>query len=517
MSPIPTPTHSHARFAGSLVAVFVSFTFFAVMLLVISDSVLLREGVDIFPPAYILLMLLISLAEALAGHLFYKDHPAPVFRRSRELFFVILLSFVFVLLLHGESRPIAATARAKVWVPVLCLAAQWLLGCLLHQHLGRRERFLALLTNSNTRSLRQIYRSYSHAAAESLEGLKTAKKVLIILQALGIVGLAVTSWILGITYTGWALFFTLFFFVSFLWIIAVINSWSDRQLLMADGLSIKRTDRRLWRTAALITMAAALIIVAPSARTDAPLPDSYLEKFVVWLEELGGIEFARSREEAPAFDLSMISRFDSVLEGLDPQESDRPAGTQRFTSIALCVLLGIIAAAFSAFLFLPIFRSKRGGYGPRRVLKRLAEFARSAVNLLRGLVAGIHISRKPVVSDRIMRPKALRRAKAGESAAPSTGLVPGIGEGSRLRSYYKRFVKFGEKRGAVFSYSTGPKEYAMKVADLIPETADECLTIATMYEEAAYSQHELEDGVALQFKKIVKDVIRSGRSSDWKR
>jgi hypothetical protein len=80
-----------------------------------------------------------------------------------------------------------------------------------------------------------------------------------------------------------------------------------------------------------------------------------------------------------------------------------------------------------------------------------------------------------------------------------------------LRAFYK-FVRWGEKQGAPFDSRTGAVEYAVKVANLVPECGDECILIADLFEEATFSNRGPTESVSLRIAGMVKQIIKRRRS-----
>lgn len=77
-----------------------------------------------------------------------------------------------------------------------------------------------------------------------------------------------------------------------------------------------------------------------------------------------------------------------------------------------------------------------------------------------------------------------------------------------LRAFF-RFTKWGEKQGISFSFSTGPWEYAQKVADATPDLSDDCNDIAYMFEEAVYSNHSIKESRRSAFITKVRTVTKN--------
>ena len=513
----------------SLLSVFVPFWFFLMILTLFADGLLLPGDVEIFPPLYVLLMLLAGTVEATVSRLLPEAQKRSILPRLRELVLLEVIAVFLILLLHGDvGRRDFNIGRVRIWLPTLLLGGQWFLSLYLHRLLGKRERFLKFFEDKETEESVKIYRAHVHEGSQSFKALESAKRLMITLASIGFLACLVARRGSGIQFSVLSSVIVLLFFLSFTLVIATLNRRQSEQLLMADGCVVRRNQKRFRMIAAVSLILSAFLIAVPLAGSRPPLSRSYLGFFLGWLERLGGIEFENRLSEPPVFSLKAIgNRIDAYLNAVNAQ---RPESSERFTGIgrvAGWTILGGIGAAAALFLMMPLFRGGTGKVSARGVFCRIAGVILNACKVI-GAALGrlawldrLAWLRRLASPGRLMEERKSRRNKerwrrlgasvTSAAGGPATHLPAKtrIHRGKMRKAFFK-FAKWGQRRGVDFSYNSGPLEYALKVSAAVPDRAEECREIASRFEEAMYSNHEMKDDCSALFSRSVNKMTRNG-------
>jgi hypothetical protein len=191
------------------------------------------------------------------------------------------------------------------------------------------------------------------------------------------------------------------------------------------------------------------------------------------------------------------------------------------------LIIGGAGAGLLTYLLLPLFRGRSGAPGLR---SRFRLFVGHVVRLRHCIRSLLHRAgaRLAAVRRHGLSPLLPRRRAAhaggrkvdfqGDREQVSAGSINAAESAERrltaagIRKSFRRFIRFGERHGVKFSYAMAPGEYVSKVAGLIPEHAGECREIADLFEEAIYSNHDLDEQFGLRFKRVVKITIRNSGS-----
>ncbi len=505
----------YATIVHPLLTIFIPFWFLTMLLLVFVNSLIIPAGHIVFPPMYFVLMLLVGMSETITGNLLYKERIASIIPRLREFVFVIGIGILLILLFHGDIvRGDFSIGRIKIWLPTVFLGIQWFLSYFVHQRLREREMFLRFFVDKNPKRTREIYTSYMHEGSTSLKAIGAVKRLVIALMVIGFIGFVLTSWILRIQYTGFALLIILSFFALFALILATLNIWHEAQFIMMDGHVVPRSQRRFRLVVAVVLLVVVLLLIIPFTGSDSILPESYLASFFKWLEGIGRFEPPARDADPPKFNFeSRDMRVDNNMGDFEGGESNG-VDLSFITRIIGWTLLGALIAGVLVFLLLPLFRADRGGFSPREGLKRIREGFRKAVDSfvvsMNAFLGELSKRRKTRdwnrirVQGRTARQEAVARRAARSALRRRERKV----SGRMLRAFF-RFTKWGEKQGVSFTFSVAPLEYARKVAAEAPTLSDDCHEIAHIFEEAVYSNHDIDEGRRSAFISKIRTITKS--------
>ena len=506
----------YTAFFHPVLAIFVPFWFLVTVLLVFTNSLLLPAGIVVFPPMYFVLLILVGMSETITGNLLYKERIAGILPRLREFVFVAAVGFFLILLFHGEvARKDFNIGRIKIWLPALFLGIQWFLSYFVHQKLREREIFLKYFAGKDGKQVKEIYQSFMHEGSESLKAIKSVKKLIIALIVLAFVGFVLTSWILRIQYKGFALLIILSLFGLFTLIIATLNTWYEAQFIMMDGHIVPRRQRRFRFGLTILLFIIVFVLIIPVTGSDALLPESYLAAFFKWLESIGRFEPPDRETEAPEFQFQAPQYESSESVAMELGEGGRQVDFSAITRIIGWVLLTVLVIGAAIFLLYPLFRGVRGGFSFRAGYRKISDNIKKGLNAFYASV----VNALQMLNER-RKTRAWKKTRTGTLASTAQMAARKSAErralrrrdrriqGRILRAFFK-FTRWGEKHGVAFSLTTGPWEYAQKVAAETPEIGDDCVDIALMFEEMLYSSHPIEDQLRSALLGKIRDVTKT--------
>ena len=201
-----------------------------------------------------------------------------------------------------------------------------------------------------------------------------------------------------------------------------------------------------------------------------------------------------------------------------------PARVAGVREVVLCVPPGpdgrvddatLAAAAVAGLLWLllaPLFRLRRRRVSISSTLAafgaRIAAALRRWASEIRDSVAGLREARGTGVSIAAAGDEtrgAKRRRRGGR-------LMVIAGGERRFAGAFRRLARWGGDRGAAFATSLGPQEYATLLASRVPDLRAELERIAELYELQLFSPAPLSGRERSRYFKMIKEVVRSGRS-----
>ncbi len=511
--------HYYNSVVHPLITIFVPFWFFLTNLLVIIEGAI-SVGSDavVFPPFYAILLLLVGISETVTGNMLYKERIGSILPRLRELVFVVIFGYLFILLLHGDLlRGNFNIGRLKVWLPLLILGVEWFLCYYIHQKLRERELFLQFFTGKSPKETRETYQSFMHEGGESLNAAKSVKRLTIVLTVIGFIVFNAISLGFNLAFRGWSLIIILIFFGGNFLVVGVLNTWNEVQFNMMDGLIVHRPQRRFRLGLIVLLFLAVFLVAIPLTGSNPLLPERYIAAFFDWLQSIGRFEPPDTEIEAPDFEMETPEYETGDYLGDATRQLGQQENLGNITRIIGYILLGVLGIGAVVFLLAPLLKRDREGnrnigLALRQGLDKIRQAVDRFVASINNLLEAIKNRRKSRVWDRIRaRGSGGRLQQTLERAAEKVGLSRRERRiNNRMLRAFFRFTKWGEKRGVPFTLSLGPAEYAEKVERESPsEVGGECLDIAGMFEEALYSNHTIEESFRSEFYDKVKRVVKT--------
>lgn len=513
-----TRTRQQASIAHPFLTVFIPFWFMLTVVNVMINSAILQSGSRVFPPFYIVLLLLVGVSEIVTGNLLYKERIAGILPRLREFVFIVIFGLLFILLFHGDlMRGNFNIGRLKIWLPMLILAVEWFMCYYVHQKLRERELFLKFFEGKPDKEVREIYDSYMHEGGESLKAIKSLKRFVIVLTVIGFLMLNVMTWGYRFNFRGMNLLIILIFFGGNLLIASVLNTWGEVQFIMMDGLLVSKGQRR-FRVAVIVLLFIVVFVLAIPATGSRPLlPESYIAAFFEWLQNVGRFDPPDTEIEPPELqfgeqDYDTGDYLGNATASLGDQDRTL-ANITRIIGYVLLVALGIGAILF---LVIPLFRRGADGAGGiKSAFKQLSDNIRRAIEQMKSSFSQMLETIRNRRKSRIWKKKRDRGGQGWlqQTIERASGRM-GLSRKERrvnnkvLKAFF-RFTKWGEKRGVPFQTTMGAWEYAIKLEEQIPELAAECNEVAGMFEEVMYSNHDIQESFRSAFYDKIKDVVKT--------
>ena len=499
-------------------AVFIPFWFMLTVIFVMVNSALLQSEIVVFPPFFVVLLLLVGISETLTGNLLYKERIAGILPRLREFAFILIFGLFFILLFHGEiGRGNFNIGRVKIWLPMLFLAIEWFMSYYIHQKLRERELFLNFFEGKAENQVRDTYNSFMHEGGESLKAIKSVKGFIIALTVIGFLVLNVMSWGFRFNFRGMRLFILLVFFGGNILITSVLNTWSETQFILMDGLIVSRKQRRFRISVIVLLFAVLFIIAVPAAGQRPLLPESYISAFFDWLQRIGSFERPDVEVEPPEITATQedydTGDYLGKVSGVAGEQSDTLANITRIIGY---ILLGVIIIVAIVFLLRPLFKKGEGIAGVKSALKKAGENIRKAIEQMRvnfqAMLETLRNRRKSRAWNKIRGrgTQSSRLQQTLERAASRMGLSRKERRVNNrvLRSFF-RFTKWGEKRGVPFKTTMGALEYASKLNSVAPGQLESCVELADVFEEIMYSDHTIQESLRSTFYDKVKEIVRA--------
>ena len=507
----------YANVVHPFLTVFIPFWFMLTVIFVMVNSAILSAGKVVFPPFYVLLLFIVGVSETVTGNMLYKERIAGMLPRLREFVFIVIFGMFFILLFHGEiARGNFNIGRIKIWLPMVFLAVEWFMSYYIHQKLRERELFLNFFKDKPEAEARETYNSFMHEGGESLKAIKSVKRFTVVLTVLGFLVLNVMTWGFRFNFRGLRLLIILVFFGGNILITSILNTWSEAQFILMDGLVVSNKQRR-FRVGVIALLFIVLFVIAIPATGPKPLlPESYIAAFFDWLQKIGSFERPEVEVEPP--EISFSQQEYEVGENLG--QAMGQAGEQKKTLANIVriigwVLLVVLIVAAAAFLLRPLFRRGEGIAGITSTLKKAMDRIQKAVGQARAsfqqFLQTLRDRRKSRIWKKIRgRGAEGRLQKTLERAAARMGISRRERRINNkvLRAFF-RFIRWGEKRGVPFKTTMGAWEYAMKFETIAPERVDACVAVADMFEEVMYSNHAIEEKFRSTFYDRVKELVKA--------
>lgn len=499
---------------------FIPFSFLYTLILVIFYP-LLSDFIH-FPAMFPVLLVLVGISEIVTGNMLYKERIASILPRLRELVFIILLGFFFIILLNGDLISGNVTFKSfSLWVPLILIIFQWFLCNFVHRKFKDRELFIQFFKDKEESEYGSIFQAHSHEGTYSKDGLVSIKRLLTVFMILTFIGMVIVFWFMKLPPNGIRTFIICMYYISSAVIIATLNFYLESQVLMMNGhkLSIKQRRQRLTILFLLVIMIGVLAV--PAVGKKSIMPSSYISTLYDRLEN-----FARRDKLAIDFDAPKVDKTEQtglisekVFEDLGG-EAEESANLERLKKIITWIFLSLAGALIIWFLLRPIFKSD-GGFHPVENLKKswklVQKNIKKALITFKEYISLVKTARKAGKWQKAKGKDRIAGAKKKKwmESVSRAGLKERIIHGRFLKAFFK-LTKWGEKKGVVFRRTIGPREYALQLEKQVPGLNNISLEIADIFEEILFSHHEMNEERESDFFKKVKIVTREKYSGSHK-
>lgn len=468
------------------------------------------------PAVYPVLLLVATLSEAAVSGYLTARRAQGLLPRLRELVVLLVFSLAFLKLVSGDVfRGDWRVGRLNIVLPMILVAAEWLLALAIHGSLRERELLLSLVVGKDGSELKESIRAMGAEAAASLAALARLRRLIVALQALAFLALFFVSIARPAAITpGLALLEAAHFAVGLVCFFTV-NGYREWQMIMGDGFTVSRriASRRAGFAAALCLIAALALI--PAVGRDAPLPSSYLEAFMAWLQRITTLPEAPGRYETDTPEVTTpdysLEQQAQVLRDMGSFDRGNEALQRLVRIILIVVVAGGPAAVIIGLLVAPLFRKREEKVRPLRALR--AWFARTAQAVAQGFrnfLAALRYRPRGGVRRKSLREIIFGRGDAGAERAGDerAGLFQRLGQSREIRTFVK-VIRWGERRGVRFHRSLGPREYAGSLGAAAPEVRGDLERLADILEELLFSGRRLTPRRTEEYFDAARLVLRN--------
>ena len=466
-------------------------------------------------PVYPLLYLLAALSETVVGNYLQSKKAAGLLPRLRELIVVVLFSFLFIKVTNGDVfRGDWKLARLDVALPMIFVAVEWILSYSVHAALRERELLLALVAGKERGELKESFRAMGTEAANSQAGMLRVRRLLVAFQVLAFAGLFFLALARPQSVSAGIVTLTLAHFAAGVIFFFTLTGYMERQSLMGEGFTVPRTivGRRA-RFAAVLCVVAALLLI-PTIGREAPLPSSYLQDFIEWLQRItslpemtrkvGDIEFG---EQTPDTQLPDQRR---ITEALGSADRNNEALQRLIRTLLILLVAGVPAGVIIVLLVAPLFKKREEKIHPLKAIRLwLERTVRSLTAGLRSFAASLRNRSRRAAGRRSLRERLMGLTRPREEAQGDAraGFFQRLALSREIKTFVK-IIRWGEKRGVRFRRSLGPLEYAQSLGANAPEVQGELVTVADILEELLFSGRGIEPQRSDRFFEAARLVLK---------
>lgn len=468
------------------------------------------------PAVYPILLLVATLSEAAVSGYLTARRAQGFLPRLRELVVLLVFSLAFLKLANGDVfRGDWGVGRLDIVLPLILVAAEWLLAVSIHASLRERELLLSLVIGKDGAELKESIREMGAEAAASLAALARLRRLIVALQALAFLALFFLSIARPASIgPGLAVLAAAHFAVGLVCLFTV-NSYREWQAVMGDGFTVSRriVSRRAGFAAALCLVAALALI--PAVGRDAPLPSSYLEAFMAWLQRITTLPEAPGRYETETDEVTspdyQLERQTQALRGLGEVRQGNEALQRLLRIILIAVVAGGPAAVILVLLVAPLFRKREEKAHPLRALRAwLVRTAQAVAQGFRNFLSALRYRPRGEVKRRSLREIIFGRGDAGAARTGDerAGFFQRLALSREIRTFVK-VIRWGERRGVRFHRSLGPREYAGFLGAAAPEVRGDLERLADILEELLFSGRGITPRRAEEYFDAARLVLRT--------
>jgi hypothetical protein len=472
-------------------------------------------ALNAIPRVFPALLLIAALSETAVGNYLVSRKALGILPRMRELVVVTLFAYLFLKLVNGDLfRGDWSLARFDVVTAIVLTDVEWVLSIVIHSALRERELLLSLVVGKDRKMLKECFRDMGAEASNSLAGMTRVRRLLIVFQALAFVGLFVLGLAKPQAISPGIAVMALAHFAGGIIFFFTVTGYMERQALMGEGFTMSpRISSRRTTFAVALCLASCLVLI-PLVGRDAPLPPSYLQSFLEWLQRIAtlpdrqaAVKIDATRESAPKMKLDDQSR---ALSGLEGTGQNNEALQKFFRILILVLVAGGPAAAILILLVAPLFRRRQERLHPLRALRNwlagairgLAQGVRNIAGALRRRPA--HAGGRMSLRDILFGRTRSAEARVGEERV---GFFQRLALSRELKAFVK-VIRWGERRGVPFHRSLGPGEYAASLGSSVPAVRAELDTMATILEQILFSGRGVAPQRSEEYLEAARLVLR---------
>lgn len=458
--------------------------------------VVVNFGIVAPPAGLVVAVVAATVLEAVAGNIMYKER-AGIGNRIREL--LIYVTFLYATFSIGRTGRFTARFFPSFdqALPLLAVAAAWLIAFAFHNRLRGREALLRSFHGRHGSELRRAVLERQHDMALTVGQLRKARKLigtlLAILCVLAVFG-AIDPIGASVLRAGSGAFAVLVIYsISAIVVVGSLNTFIDEYAANGEGIAVPLRFQRRRSIAAAAVIGIVLVVAFALSRNRSVLPIEAIADFFRWLGSL----FDREVE-----DTVIPPRFEPEQQGgLPPELRELLEDTEgRETPLWIRILVrllerlaiwGVVGGAV-LLVFGPLFSR-----GFRRALARIraGQFLRELWN---------NLKRRFRILSRFLKYGLGRRGRTAdddEAAGIATGEAwrehqwkPGLRKRRQMDRVVQVFVevaRWGERHGVTYSRSEAAKEYLRRISAIRPELYPETMAVGDTFCEAKFSRHLL--------------------------
>jgi hypothetical protein len=450
------------------------------------------------PRLFPLLLLAAGMAEAGVSNYLYKEKVGEFLPRLRELILILIISFFILFLLTGDLfRGNWKILRLEIIYPLVVIIFMWSFSYYVHQKLRNRELFLSMLIGVEEKDLAKTFREFHFEAGQSIDGIKSIRRLIIGFQIIIFVLVLVVSSMNARLSAGTTALILIHFAFGMIFFFS-LNGFLQSQDLFGAGFQVsKEIQSRRFRFTMLVLVIGGLILV-PIVREEPPLPASILASIMAWLEEkltLPEIDLEAQKLdfEYTAAPQDTMEEAAAALGGVGKEDNKALQGI--FRTIIIGLLIGLPAAAFLYVIIAPLFRKRGTKVHPLKAFSKwIATFWDSILSAIRNMGNSFKDFQKRGKIRRKIREDLIkeRKAEAGEEKGRRAGFFRRLTQAKNIKAFL-RLIRWGEKRGAKFQTYLGPKEYTETLGNIVPAIQETLVEIADLFEEQLFSHHEIDE------------------------
>jgi hypothetical protein len=465
------------------------------------------------PPLFFLALISVGIEETVMANILFTER-AGILARLRELLAVLLLAWVALGVMRAIEVHVVTLVHVDFIYPLALTATQWMCVWALHQCLREREILFSAIAGKQGEEMLHALRDASLQAEIAVRSLRAVKRAANLFQAVIFAQLLLAA-ALKISLGAQTLFLCALHALFGILVNGAVNMYIGDQLLLGEGIVMPA--RFEWsRMASIVAVPLACVpFVLLIARNDAPLSLSALLAFLERLfRSFPQIQGWRLADVFHAM-LEQQRRYRELAQSL-PAAPLSPAFLL-FLFFLRRLIPAVLLMIFYFFLVSPLLSEEfLQSVRKRSLIDFLHKKARAAIRFIRRLARRI-VSWLRSADQRGVKGE---RGAVEENAREGTGRLRARRAPLRKRLQVGRVLKaflqllsWGEGRGVRYRMFDTPKEYASRLAIVVPEMSAQLGCVVEVLEEALFSTHLLPGERIAAYFSSIREIRESPRLS----